>query len=100
MYIEDLAEYARVLLTIREMTFQLGWLWIQLILFCQLAGITSNRLEALVQLRYRYLKLTLIRDSNNFRLRLFIELTAEFIKGFLGSKDVYTISPLFLLRLN
>ena len=47
MYIEDLAEYPRVLLSIREMTFQFGQLRIQLILFCQLAGITSNRLEAL-----------------------------------------------------
>lgn len=41
MYVEDLAEYARVLLSTREMTFQLGWLRIQLILFCQLAGITG-----------------------------------------------------------
>jgi hypothetical protein len=28
MYVEDLAEYARVLLATREMTFKLGWLWI------------------------------------------------------------------------
>ncbi|KAH6667257.1 hypothetical protein B0J14DRAFT_603092, partial [Halenospora varia] len=87
MYVEDLAEYARVLLITREMTFQLGWLRIQLILFCQLAGITGNRPEALVQLRYRHLKLTLIRDHKNPRPRLFIELTAEFTKGFLGMKD-------------
>jgi hypothetical protein len=87
MYVEDLAEYARVLLATREMTFKLGWFRIQLILFCQLAGITSNRLEALVQLRYRYLKLTLIRDYNSSRPRLFIELTAEYTKGFLGMKD-------------
>ncbi|KAG9229421.1 hypothetical protein BJ875DRAFT_537715 [Amylocarpus encephaloides] len=70
------------------MTFQLGWLRIQLILFYQLVGITSNRPEALVQLRYRHLKLTLIRDYNSPRPRLFIELTAEFTKGFLGMKDV------------
>ena len=93
MYVEDLAEYARVLLTTREMTFQLGWLRIQLILFCQLAGITGNRPEALVQLRYRHLKLTLIRDHNNPRTRLFIELTAEFTKGFLGMKDAYVALP-------
>jgi hypothetical protein len=60
MYVKDLAEYAHVLLTTKEMTFQLGWLRIQLILFCQLAGITSNRPKALVQLQYRHLKLTLI----------------------------------------
>ncbi|KAH6668376.1 hypothetical protein B0J14DRAFT_675079, partial [Halenospora varia] len=89
MYVEDLAEYARVLLATREMTFKLGWLRIQLILFCQLAGITGNRPEALVQLRYRHLKLTLIRDHTHSRPRLFIELTAEFTKGFLGMKDAY-----------
>jgi len=60
-----------VLLVTREITFKLGWLQIQLILFCQLAGITNNRPEALVQLQYRHLKLTLIRDYNNPRPQLF-----------------------------
>ncbi|KAH7379060.1 hypothetical protein BKA64DRAFT_648481 [Cadophora sp. MPI-SDFR-AT-0126] len=54
-----------------------------------LAGITGNRPEALVELRYRHLKLTLIRDPDGGgRPRLFVELTPEFTKGFLGSKDV------------
>jgi len=92
MYVEDLAQYARVLLTTREMTFRLGWLRIQLILFCQLAGITGNRPEALLQLRYRHFKLTLIRDQHSPHSRLFIELTAEFTKGFLGMKDVYVLA--------
>ncbi|CZR67473.1 uncharacterized protein PAC_17372 [Phialocephala subalpina] len=50
MYIEDLAEYAR------------------LILFCQLAGITGNRPKALVQLRYRHLKLTATLYRANSRV--------------------------------
>lgn len=89
MYVEDLAEFARVLLTTREMTFLLSWSRVQLILFCQLTGITGNRLEALLQLRYRHLKLTLIRDHDHSRPQLFIRLTAEFTKGFLGMKDTY-----------
>src|SRR6516165_424567 len=93
MYVDDLAEFARVLLATTEMTFEIGWLRIQLILFCQLAAITGNRPEALVQLRNRHLKLTLIRDPNGGRPRLFIELTAEFTKGFLGLKDVCVFSP-------
>ncbi|KAH6721988.1 hypothetical protein BKA61DRAFT_666735 [Leptodontidium sp. MPI-SDFR-AT-0119] len=65
MYAEDLAEFAR------------------------LAGITGNRLEALVELQYRHLKLTLIRDPDRgSRPRLFIKLTPKFTKGFLGSKDM------------
>ena len=51
MYDEDLAEFARVLLATYEMTFDIGWLRIQIVLFCQLAGITGNRPEALVELR-------------------------------------------------
>ena len=90
MYAEDLAEFARVLLATTEMTFDIGWLRIQLVLFCQLAGITGNRPEALVELRYRHLKLTLIRDPDGSGLpRLFVELTPEFTKRYLGSKDMY-----------
>jgi len=42
MYIENLAEFARVLFTTTEMTFDIGWLRIQLLLFCQLATITTQ----------------------------------------------------------
>ena len=67
---------------------------VQLILFCQLAAITSNRLEALVNLQYRYLKLTLIRDptsQSGLYPRLFIELTAKYTKTFLSMKDKYVM---------
>ncbi|CZR66010.1 uncharacterized protein PAC_15910 [Phialocephala subalpina] len=77
IYAEDLAEYARVLLATTEMTFEIGWLRVQLVLFCELAGITGNRPEALVELRFRYLKLTLIRDPDRGGPRLFVELTPE-----------------------
>jgi hypothetical protein len=33
MYVEDLAEYARVLLTTTKMTFEIDWLRIEHILF-------------------------------------------------------------------
>jgi hypothetical protein len=98
MYVEDLAEFARVLLATTQMTFEIGWLRVQLILFCQLAGITGNRPEALVDLRFRHLNLTLIRDRNADRPRLFIELTAEYTKGYLGMKDA-CVQPLFPHRL-
>jgi hypothetical protein len=55
LYVGDLVEFAHVLLATTMMRFQIGWLWIQLILFYQLAGITGNRPEALVNLRYRHL---------------------------------------------
>ena len=54
IYVEDLAESACVLLAITQMTFEIGQLRVQLILFCQLAGITGNWLEALVGLVLPY----------------------------------------------
>jgi hypothetical protein len=95
MYVEDLAEYARVLLTTTKMTFEIDWLRIEHILFGQLGGITGNRPEAILELRYRHLRLTLIRDPNGGPPRLFIELTAEFTKGYLGAKDACVFFPNF-----
>jgi Protein of unknown function (DUF3435) len=86
MYIEDLAEFASVLLTTTKMTFDCGWLRIQLLFFCQLAAITASRPKALLDLRFRDLTLTLIRDLEGGRPRLFIFLKPEFTKRFLGRK--------------
>ena len=72
MYIEDVAEFARVLLSTTEMAFSCGWLRIQLILFCQLTAITGSRPGALLRPRYRDLVLTLIRDPDGGCPRLFI----------------------------
>lgn len=87
MYIEDVAEFARVLLATTEMTFTCGWLRIELLLFCQLAAITGSRPQALLDLRYRHLQLNLICDPDGGRPRLFIYLTPEFTKTFLGKKE-------------
>ncbi|KAI1913309.1 hypothetical protein LOZ12_002725 [Ophidiomyces ophidiicola] len=61
-----------------------------LVEYCRLAGYTGNRPEALLNLRYRHLQLTLVRDPGSEHPRLVIELTAEFTKGFLGMKDANT----------
>jgi hypothetical protein len=52
MYVQDLAKFARVLLATTEMSFDIGWLRVQLILFCHVAAITGKRPEALVNMRY------------------------------------------------
>jgi integrase len=87
MYVEDVAEFARVILSTTEMTFPCGWYRIQLLLFCQLAAITGSRPGALLKLRFQDLKLTLVRDPNGGRPRLFIYLRPEFTKTFLGEKE-------------
>ncbi|CAG8124329.1 unnamed protein product, partial [Penicillium nalgiovense] len=90
MYVEDVAEFARVILSTTEMTFPCGWYRIQLLLFCQLAAITGSRPGALLKLRFQDLKLTLVRDPNGGRPRLFIYLRPEFTKTFLGEKESNT----------
>ncbi|KAL4899407.1 hypothetical protein BDW74DRAFT_163598 [Aspergillus multicolor] len=86
MYIEDVAEFARVLLTTTEMTFACGWQRIQILFFCQLAAYTASRPGALLHLRYRDIGLKLIRDPEGERPRLFIYLKPDFTKRFLGKK--------------
>ncbi|OQD77334.1 hypothetical protein PENANT_c114G05410 [Penicillium antarcticum] len=90
MYVEDVAEFARVILSTTEMTFPCGWYRIQLLLFCQLAAITGSRPGALLKLRFQDLKLTLVRDPNGGRPRFFIYLRPEFTKTFLGEKESNT----------
>lgn len=96
MYIEDFAEFARVLLATTEMKFPSGWLRMQLLLFCQLAAATGSRPQALLELRYRNLELNLIRDPDGERPRLFIHMTPESTKTFLGEKQPYGF-PIFSL---
>jgi uncharacterized protein DUF3435 len=84
MYIEDITEFARVLLTTTEMTFDCGWLRIQLLFFCQLAAITASRPKALLDLRYPDLVLTLVQDPEGGCPRLFLK--PEFAKKFLDKK--------------
>lgn len=91
MFIEDVAEFTRVLLTTTEMTFAKGWLQIQLIFFCQLAFITGNHPQALLDLRYQHLQLRLICDPDGERPWLFIYLIPEFTKTFLGKKELLVI---------
>ncbi|KAL2370875.1 hypothetical protein RJZ57_004682 [Blastomyces gilchristii] len=86
MYIEDVAEFARVILTTTEMTFVSGWQCIQMLFFLQLAVITASRPSAILHLRYRDIMLTLIRVPDGGRPRLFIFLKPEFTKRFLGNK--------------
>ncbi|EDN03747.1 conserved hypothetical protein [Histoplasma mississippiense (nom. inval.)] len=86
MYIEDVAEFAQVVLTTTEMTFVCGWQRIQMLLFLQLAAITASRPSAILHLRYRDVVLTLIRVPDGGRPRLFIFLKPEFTKRFLGDK--------------
>jgi hypothetical protein len=87
MYVEDLVEYLQTNLTTTKKRYTHGWHCIQLALFCQLAGFSGNRPQALFNLQYRDIVVTLLRDSNGGAHRILIEFTCKFTKQFLGVKD-------------
>jgi hypothetical protein len=65
---------------------------VQLALILQLAGITGNRPEALLSLRYKHVKITLLRDPYGSEWpKPIIELTFEKTKSYMGAKDAYVL---------
>uniref|UniRef100_A0A093VMV6 Uncharacterized protein n=1 Tax=Talaromyces marneffei PM1 TaxID=1077442 RepID=A0A093VMV6_TALMA len=86
MYIEDVSEFARVLLSTTEKSFGCGWRRIQLLFYTQLAAITGSRPGALLHLRYQDLGLKVIRDPEGGRPNLLIFLKPQFTKKWLGEK--------------
>jgi hypothetical protein len=64
MYVEDLVEYLQTNLTTTKKRYTHDRHRIQLALFCQLAGFSGNRPQALLNLRYRDIVVTLLRDPN------------------------------------
>ncbi|PGG98902.1 hypothetical protein GX51_06549 [Blastomyces parvus] len=77
MYVNNLAEYNRVLLMTNEMEFQL-------------TGVTANQPDALTQLHYCDLMLTLVRNPHSSTPHLCVGLTALFTKTHLGMKNANT----------
>ena len=89
MYAEDLLELLQTNLTTTEKRYTHGRHRIQLILWCHGAFFTANRPKALLELRYRHIRVTLLRDPKGGPHRILLEFTFEFTKEFLGMKDAY-----------
>ena len=67
---------------------------LQLALMMQLAGTTASRPQALLDLTYGDVSISLLRDpSGGDRPRVFVELTFNHTKQYLGPKDAYVILP-------
>ncbi|EEH17221.2 hypothetical protein PABG_07308 [Paracoccidioides brasiliensis Pb03] len=91
MYVGDLAEYLHVLLVMNEMEFLVSRLRGELILFCQVTGITGSQPDALTQLQYHDLEPMLVRDPHISVPHLCVGLTAHFTKTFLGMNYVLRV---------
>ncbi|KAH2975874.1 hypothetical protein KXV25_006790 [Aspergillus fumigatus] len=90
MYVEDLAKVVETVISTTKKKFGHGRHRIELCLFLQLAGLTTNRPQAILDLKYRHIKVCLLRDPKGGPHRIVIEFTFEFTKEFLGAKDENT----------
>jgi len=77
-------------LTTTKKKYTHGRHYIQLALFLQLAGFSGNWPQAVLSLYYRHIIVTLLRDPNRGPHNILIEFIYEFIKQFLGTKEIYT----------
>ncbi|KAJ5507903.1 hypothetical protein N7527_010046 [Penicillium freii] len=90
MYVEDLTMVVETAISTTKKKFGHGRHRIELCVFLQLAGLTANRPQAILNLMYRHIRVSLLRDPQGGPHRIVIEFTFEFTKGFLGTKDENT----------
>ncbi|EDN06867.1 predicted protein [Histoplasma mississippiense (nom. inval.)] len=87
VYLDDLVKVVETTVTTTKKKFGHGRQRILLCLFFQLAGFSANRPQALLNLCYRHIKITLLKDPDGGPNNILIEFTIEFAKTFLGEKE-------------
>ncbi|OCK73812.1 C2H2 finger domain protein [Lepidopterella palustris CBS 459.81] len=90
MDVEDVREVLQTNLTTTEIAYRVGRYRIQTCFFLQGGFITANRPGALLKLQYRHIVVTILRDPKGGPHRILLELTYEFTKTYLGTKDPNT----------
>ena len=81
-----MAKVVETTISTTEKKFGHGRHRIELGLFLQLAGLTTNR-PHILNLRYRHIQVSLRHDPQGGPHRIVIEFTFEFTKEWLGAKD-------------
>ncbi|KAF1814282.1 hypothetical protein P152DRAFT_465179 [Eremomyces bilateralis CBS 781.70] len=90
MYVEDLKEALRTNLCAVKKRYSHGRIRVEMQLFMQIGGFTANRPGALLNLCYRHIRVTLLRDPEGGPNRILLGFAFEFTKSFLGIKDMNT----------
>jgi Protein of unknown function (DUF3435) len=85
--VEDLMGILQTNLTTTKKKYRHGRHRIQLTLFHHLAGFSANRPQAVLDLRYRHIVVSLLRNPQGGPHRILLEFTYEFTKQFLGMKE-------------
>lgn len=80
MDVEDLTKVVETTVSTTKKKFGHGRHCIELALFLQLAGLTTNRPQAILNLRYRHIQVSLLRDPQGGPHRIIIEFIFEFTK--------------------
>jgi len=88
MYVEDLKEVLRTNIYTTQKRYAHGRLRMEIQLFLQIAGFTANRPGALLELCYRHITASLLRDQGGGPNNFLLEFTFEFTKDYLGAKDM------------
>ena len=87
---EDEFELLRTLWGSADVVMEHERLRVQEALLLVLAGITGNRPEALLSLRWKHVKMALLRDPDGGEWpRPIVDLTFEKTKSYMGAKDAY-----------
>ncbi|KAJ5976453.1 hypothetical protein N7481_010160 [Penicillium waksmanii] len=87
MNVQDLVKVVETTISTTEKKSLHGRHRIELGLFLQLARLTTNRPQAILNLRYPHIQVSLLRDPRGGPHRIVIEFTFEFTKDWLGAKD-------------
>lgn len=96
----DVANVAQTALVSIDITFTLGRQRVATCLFLQMGFITANRPQAILEIRYRHIVVTRVRDPQGGPTRTVLEFSYEFTKQFLGMKETYGpfADPSFVMR--
>ncbi|KAI9889389.1 MAG: hypothetical protein M1814_005325 [Vezdaea aestivalis] len=90
MDVEDVTEFLQTNLTTTEKRYCHGRHRIQLAFWVHNGFITANRPQAILNLCYRHVVVTLLRDPKGGPHRALLEFTYEFTKTYLGMKEANT----------
>lgn len=87
MDVEDLTKVVETTVSTTKKKLGHGRHRIELALFLQLAGRTTNRPQAILNLQYRHIQVSLLRDPQGGPHRIIIEFIFEFTKEWLGANE-------------
>ncbi|KAJ5504597.1 hypothetical protein N7463_007471 [Penicillium fimorum] len=92
VYIEDMIPFNETILQTREKRFHLGFQRIILCLYNTLGLFTINRKQAMLDLQFKHLQISLQQDPHGGPPKPMIELEPQFVKSVLGMSKLNTFA--------